>query len=70
MSLGDNRCSFYHVRRTTNVFAHQMATLHCEIEEHFIWGETLTFGFCNPNLLLLFIKIYDLHKKKISDHII
>ena len=51
-SLEDGSCIFTHVRRTSNVLAHNLASLPCETGEHLIWRDSLPPGICNPDLTI------------------
>ncbi|OMO66872.1 hypothetical protein COLO4_30308 [Corchorus olitorius] len=44
-------CVVRSIRRTPNLFAHELAKLDCVVGEKIVWRHSLPIGFCNPDLV-------------------
>ena len=49
LSADFESCSFYHISRSANVLAHNIAKFQCELGNHRIWRNALPPLTCNPD---------------------
>ena len=52
MASSYDQCSFKHTRRTANMCAHNVAKLHCELDNSLVWRNTVPPSLCNPDLFV------------------
>ena len=51
MASSYDQCSFKHIRRTANMYAHNVAKLH-ELDNSLVWRNTVPRSLCNPDLFV------------------
>ena len=51
-SVSFGQCCFKHIRRSANKCAHNVAKLQCELNNSFVWRNSIPPSLCNPDLLL------------------